>query len=83
MTVQPGLCGTWSESQIVGFLTHRLNSSLVLGHCCDLGPTHWGLGETDVLFDLLFYLETDALCGWLIVPPHKASELLTDHLMTG
>ena len=24
MTVQPGLCQTWSEHQIVGFLTHRL-----------------------------------------------------------
>ena len=25
MTVQPGLCRTWSETQIVGFLMHRLN----------------------------------------------------------
>ena len=24
MTVQPGLCWTWSETQIVGFLMHRL-----------------------------------------------------------
>ena len=24
MTVQPGLCHTWSESQIVGFLMHML-----------------------------------------------------------
>ena len=24
MTVQPGLCLTWSETQIVGFLMHRL-----------------------------------------------------------
>ena len=24
MTVQPGLCRTWSETQIVGFLMHRL-----------------------------------------------------------
>ena len=24
VTVQPGLCGTWSETQIVGFLMHRL-----------------------------------------------------------
>ena len=24
VTVQPGLCRTWSETQIVGFLTHRL-----------------------------------------------------------
>ena len=24
MTVQPGLCQTWSEPQIVGFLMHRL-----------------------------------------------------------
>ena len=24
MTVQPGLCRTWSETKIVGFLTHRL-----------------------------------------------------------
>ena len=24
VTVQPGLCQTWSEPQIVGFLTHRL-----------------------------------------------------------
>ena len=24
MLVQPGLCQTWSEPQIVGFLTHRL-----------------------------------------------------------
>ena len=23
--VQPGLCRTWSETQIVGFVTHRLN----------------------------------------------------------
>ena len=28
MTVQPGLCQTWSEAQNVGFLTHRLNSNL-------------------------------------------------------
>ena len=27
MTVQPGLCQTWSEPQIVGFLMHRLNYS--------------------------------------------------------
>ena len=26
MTVQAGLCQTWSETQIVGFLTHRLTS---------------------------------------------------------
>ena len=25
MLVQPGLCRTWSETQIVGFLTHRLS----------------------------------------------------------
>ena len=25
MTVQPGLCRTWSETQIVDFVTHRLN----------------------------------------------------------
>ena len=25
VTVQPGLCRTWSETQIVGFLTHRLS----------------------------------------------------------
>ena len=25
VTVQPGLCRTWSETQIVGFLMHRLN----------------------------------------------------------
>ena len=24
MIVQPGLCRTWSKTQIVGFLTHRL-----------------------------------------------------------
>ena len=24
VVVQPGLCHTWSETQIVGFLTHRL-----------------------------------------------------------
>ena len=24
VTVQPGLCRTWSETQIVGFLMHRL-----------------------------------------------------------
>ena len=27
MTVQPGLCPTWSETQIVGFLKHRLKKS--------------------------------------------------------
>ena len=27
MTVQPGLCQTWSEPQIVGFLMHRLKSN--------------------------------------------------------
>ena len=26
VTVQPGLCQTWSETQIVGFLMHRLIS---------------------------------------------------------
>ena len=25
MTVQPGLCQTWLETQIVGFLMHRLS----------------------------------------------------------
>ena len=25
VTVQAGLCWTWSETQIVGFVTHRLN----------------------------------------------------------
>ena len=28
MTVQAGLCWTWSEIQIVGFLTHRLKYNL-------------------------------------------------------
>ena len=27
VTVQAGLCWTWSETQIVGFVMHRLNSS--------------------------------------------------------
>ena len=27
VTVQAGLCWTWSETQIVGFLMHRLNSN--------------------------------------------------------
>ena len=32
VTVQPGLCRTWSETQIVSFLTHRLNiNSILLG----------------------------------------------------
>ena len=30
MTVQAGLCWTWSEIQIVGFLTHRLIDVLSL-----------------------------------------------------
>ena len=30
MTVQPGLCRTWSETQIVGFLMHRLKSYSVV-----------------------------------------------------
>ena len=29
VTVQAGLCWTWSETQIVGFLTHRLNYCLL------------------------------------------------------
>ena len=29
VTVQAGLCRTWSESQIVGFLTHRLKFGMV------------------------------------------------------
>ena len=28
VTVQPGLCRTWSETQIVGFLMHRLKSEI-------------------------------------------------------
>ena len=31
MTVQPGLCQTWSEPQIVGFLTHRHRFSYFSG----------------------------------------------------
>ena len=30
MTVQPGLCLTWSEPQIVGFLMHRLNYTVAI-----------------------------------------------------
>ena len=29
VTVQAGLCQTWSETQIVGFLTHRLMSTRI------------------------------------------------------
>ena len=30
VTVQPGLCQTWSETQIVGFLMHRLKYKLLM-----------------------------------------------------
>ena len=30
VTVQAGLCWTWSETQIVGFLMHRLRSFMIL-----------------------------------------------------
>ena len=33
-------------------------------------PAHWGLGDL-------------SLVDWLVVPPGKASKLLTDHLITG
>ena len=35
--VQPGLCRTWSETQIVGFLTHRLIYLL----CCERNCCFW------------------------------------------
>ena len=33
--VQLGLCRNWSETQIVGFLMHRLNYGLKMGHFPD------------------------------------------------
>ena len=30
MTVQAGLCWTWSETQIVGFLMHMLNYNRII-----------------------------------------------------
>ena len=39
VTVQPGLCLTWSETQIVGFLTHRL--------ICHINPFYPVLGLDD------------------------------------
>ena len=47
VTVQAGLCRTWSETQIVGFVTHRLNFICIVctqllwmsldNHCDGLG----------------------------------------------
>ena len=81
MDVQPGLCQTWSETQIVGFLMQRFCVIPVQGHLCcllasmqvttdkgqGLGPRPLGLREIDGLH----------------VPPGKAYTLPTDHLITG
>ena len=34
VTVQAGLCWTWSETQIVGFLMHRLKYECFMIRCC-------------------------------------------------
>ena len=34
VTVQPGLCWTWSVTQIVGFVMHRLYNEKIFCMCC-------------------------------------------------
>ena len=47
MTVQAGLCRTWSETQIVGFVTHRLNNIPI-----NNGETEHRSGHMHLGFDL-------------------------------
>ena len=69
VTVQAGLCRTWSETQIVGFVTHRLTCY----HQANIYPLepHFyivKLGYTGVYLIFLFLLQ-NIDCGYSLEPP--------------